>query len=247
MAEYDALVLGMKLAIQLKVRRLVVFSDSQLVVEQVGQGLEVKDPILQRYAGLVQQLKGKFKHFEIQKISRTEKTQADALSKFALAIMSKEKLTFVEVFKKPSFEHEETLQISNDGPNWMTDIKNFMTGAYVPSDPKETTKLNRRKTRFKLEDGVLHERSYYRPLLKCLSPREAAEAIKKLHDGDGAAHIGGQAMVIQLIRQGFYWPTMKENVFEFTKKCEKCQMHGDSILQQTRELSLIVVPWPFAQ
>lgn len=64
MAEYEALVLGMKLAIQLKARRLVVFNDSQLVVGQVAQGLEVKEPILQKYSDIVQKLKGKFEHFE---------------------------------------------------------------------------------------------------------------------------------------------------------------------------------------
>lgn len=46
MAEYEALVLGMRLAIQLQARRLMVLSDSQLVVGQVAQGLEVKDTIL---------------------------------------------------------------------------------------------------------------------------------------------------------------------------------------------------------
>ena len=68
MAEYEALVVGMKLAIQLEAKRLAVFSDSQLVVGQVGQGLEVKDPILQKYTALVQQLLGKFEHFKIHKI-----------------------------------------------------------------------------------------------------------------------------------------------------------------------------------
>lgn len=54
-------------------------------------------------------------------------------------------------------------------------------------------------------------------------------------------------MVIQLMRQGFFWPTMRAEAIEFAKKCEKCQKHGDSILQPTRELSSIVVVWPFAQ
>lgn len=192
-------------------------------------------------------MSGKFEHFKIQKISRTENTQADALSKLASALISQEKSKFVEVLDKPSFEIEETLQLSDEGNNWMTDIKNFMAGLYVPSNPKEVVKLNCMKARYKLEDGILFKRSFYRPLLRCLNPEEAMEAIRRLHEGDGVGHIGGHAMVIQLMRQGFFWPTMRANAIEFAKKCEKCQKHGDSILQPTRKLSSMVVAWPFAQ
>lgn len=110
MAEYEALVLGMRLAIQLQARRLMVLSDSQLVVGKVAQGLEVKDTILQKYAVLVQNLRGKFEHFEVRKVSRNDNTQADALSKLASSVEEPVgRSKFIEVLARSRFEQEETL------------------------------------------------------------------------------------------------------------------------------------------
>ncbi|GKU89032.1 hypothetical protein SLEP1_g3225 [Rubroshorea leprosula] len=47
-AEYEALLLGLRLAAELKVKRLQIYSDSQLVVNQINSMCEVIDPILAR-------------------------------------------------------------------------------------------------------------------------------------------------------------------------------------------------------
>ncbi|XP_073107254.1 uncharacterized protein [Elaeis guineensis] len=48
-AEYEALVAGLKLALELEVDRLKVFSDSQLVVGQIKGEFEARDPTLVKY------------------------------------------------------------------------------------------------------------------------------------------------------------------------------------------------------
>ncbi|GKV53120.1 hypothetical protein SLEP1_g59664, partial [Rubroshorea leprosula] len=52
-AEYEALIYGLKLVTELKVRSIQVFSDSQLVVGQVNGSCEIRDPQLGRYASVV--------------------------------------------------------------------------------------------------------------------------------------------------------------------------------------------------
>ncbi|GKV45238.1 hypothetical protein SLEP1_g52347 [Rubroshorea leprosula] len=83
MAEYEALLLGLQLAIELKVVAIQIYSDSQLVVNQVNSVYEVVDPVMMKYATLVAELKSKFQKFQLRKIPRAEKEQADSLSKFA--------------------------------------------------------------------------------------------------------------------------------------------------------------------
>ena len=48
-AEYEALLIGLKLAIEIKAEHLKVYSDSQLVVNQVKGTCQVKDPSIIRY------------------------------------------------------------------------------------------------------------------------------------------------------------------------------------------------------
>ncbi|GKV50500.1 hypothetical protein SLEP1_g57203 [Rubroshorea leprosula] len=55
--EYEALIYGLKLASELRAQNIKVFNDSQLVVNQVNEDCDVKDPQLVHYSSVVSQLK----------------------------------------------------------------------------------------------------------------------------------------------------------------------------------------------
>ncbi|GKV20462.1 hypothetical protein SLEP1_g30585 [Rubroshorea leprosula] len=57
MAEYGALLLGLQLALELKVMAIEVYSDSHLVVNQVNSICKVVDPVMMTYVALVADLK----------------------------------------------------------------------------------------------------------------------------------------------------------------------------------------------
>ncbi|GKU99682.1 hypothetical protein SLEP1_g12491 [Rubroshorea leprosula] len=57
MAEYEALLLGLQLALELKVKAIQVYSDSQLVVYQVNSICEVIDSVMVKYVTLVAELR----------------------------------------------------------------------------------------------------------------------------------------------------------------------------------------------
>ncbi|PKA66233.1 hypothetical protein AXF42_Ash006930 [Apostasia shenzhenica] len=48
-AEYEALITGLNFALSMAVKYIQVFSDSQLVVNQVNQAFETKDEVLRKY------------------------------------------------------------------------------------------------------------------------------------------------------------------------------------------------------
>ncbi|GKU88726.1 hypothetical protein SLEP1_g2955 [Rubroshorea leprosula] len=60
MAEYEALLLGLQLALELKVMVIQMYSDSQLVVNQVNSICEVVDLVMMKYVALVAELKSVF-------------------------------------------------------------------------------------------------------------------------------------------------------------------------------------------
>ena len=64
-AEYEALVNGLKIAIELGVRRLDVRGDSQLVIDQVMKTSSCHDPKMEAYCKEVRRLEDKFHGLEL--------------------------------------------------------------------------------------------------------------------------------------------------------------------------------------
>ena len=60
-------------------------------------------------------------------------------------------------------------------------------------------------------------------LLRCMTPSEADYIIREIHEGIFGNHIGGQSLAFKALRQGYYWPSMKSDCMEYTKKCDKYQ------------------------
>ena len=84
-AKYEALITALKLAKTLQIQHLAVFSDSQLVVNQVNGDFEAREPRMFEYLKVVQSLVCDFADFKISYIPREENVQADVLSKVASA------------------------------------------------------------------------------------------------------------------------------------------------------------------
>jgi len=69
-AEYEALVNGLRIAIELEVRRLDVRGDSQLVIDQVMKASRCHDPKMEAYYKEVRKLEDKFHGLELIHIAR---------------------------------------------------------------------------------------------------------------------------------------------------------------------------------
>ncbi|KAL0373476.1 UNVERIFIED_CONTAM: hypothetical protein Sradi_3263300 [Sesamum radiatum] len=85
-AEYEALVVGMRMAHETGARCLLAYSDSQLIVKQVKGTYEAKEENMIQYLQQITDLKAKFHHFQIIQIPREENAKADSLSKLASSL-----------------------------------------------------------------------------------------------------------------------------------------------------------------
>ena len=68
-AEYEALVNGLQIAIELGVRRLDVRGDAQLIIDQVMKESNCHDPKMEAYCKLVRRLEDKFDGLELNHIA----------------------------------------------------------------------------------------------------------------------------------------------------------------------------------
>ncbi|KAL0445382.1 UNVERIFIED_CONTAM: Ribonuclease HI [Sesamum latifolium] len=85
-AEYEALVLGMRMAQDAGASHLLAYSDSQLIVKQVNGEYEAKEESMVQYLQQIEELKTKFKSFQLHQISREKNIKAHSLSKLASAL-----------------------------------------------------------------------------------------------------------------------------------------------------------------
>ena len=83
-AEYRALLEGLELALERGVRRLEVFSDSLLLVEQMRGRYKVRSPGLQPLHNRARELARRFEQVRFNAVGRALNRQADALANRAM-------------------------------------------------------------------------------------------------------------------------------------------------------------------
>jgi ribonuclease HI len=82
-AEYEALVNGLRIAIELGVQRLDARGDSQLVIDQVMKNSHCRDQRMEAYCNKVRRLENKFYGLELNHIAQRYNKTADELATIA--------------------------------------------------------------------------------------------------------------------------------------------------------------------
>ena len=93
----------------------------------------------------------------------------------------------------------------------------------------EKYKLKKLATRYFLHEGIPFKKGYDGDPLQCLGLKEAGEMIREVHTGECGEHQGKKKLYRCMLQMGYYWPTMKNDIAEFVKKCHSCQMQANLI------------------
>jgi ribonuclease HI len=109
-AEYEALVNGLRIAIELGVRRLDARGDSQLVIDQVMKNSHCRDPNMEAYCDEVRRLEDKFYGLELNHIARRNNETADELAKIASGRTMVPPDVFSRDLHQPSVKTDDTLE-----------------------------------------------------------------------------------------------------------------------------------------
>lgn len=86
-AEYEALIAGVKLVHKLGAKHLIAYVDSQLVVHKFEGSHVVKEANMISYLKQVKDLQQQFSTFELHQVPGEENERAGALSKFSNSVM----------------------------------------------------------------------------------------------------------------------------------------------------------------
>jgi ribonuclease HI len=105
-SEYEALLQGLRKALDMHIQNLTVFGDSEIVVRQVRNSIHYLSPHLKCYQSEVWSLINKFFSFNINSIPRLNNTEADLLANVASKLLPAEGLSpnafSVELLFRPS-------------------------------------------------------------------------------------------------------------------------------------------------
>jgi ribonuclease HI len=102
MAEYEALLCGLKIAIELGVKRLDVRGDSQLVIDQVMKDASCHNDKMEAYCKAVRALEDKFYGIELNHVPRWYNEEADELAKIASGRITVTPNVFARDIAQPS-------------------------------------------------------------------------------------------------------------------------------------------------
>ena len=132
-------------------------------------------------------------------------------------------------------------------PSWMDPITHYISTGEFPNERDKAHKMQVQSARFSFIDGQLFKRSLGGPYLKCLTPEQGQYVLAELHEGICGNRLGSRTLAHRAHTQGYYWPTMKANTADYTKKCDRCQRLAPILKSPVQDLISISSPWPFAQ
>jgi ribonuclease HI len=84
-AEYSALIFGLQHAIDHNIKEMLVYGDSQLVINQMNNVYKVKHPFLIFLYNQARELTTQFNYIEFKHILRNKNQRADELANLAIA------------------------------------------------------------------------------------------------------------------------------------------------------------------
>ncbi|KAH0701815.1 hypothetical protein KY285_016093 [Solanum tuberosum] len=136
--EYQELILGLEMAVDMKQLHLQVFGDSQLVIYQLLGSYEVKKPELLQNNDYVQKLIGWLGDITLQHVHRIENMKVEALAALASTLTLPDQMQLEHLVAVSEAAEED----------WRQPIIDYMCYVILPENPRRRTDIRRCAPRF---------------------------------------------------------------------------------------------------
>ncbi|KAJ9537370.1 hypothetical protein OSB04_030103 [Centaurea solstitialis] len=246
-AEYEALIAGLDIALRLGAKQLHVRSNSLLVVNQINGDFQAKDSKMMSYLKAVKGRIARFEQFLIEQIPKDLNMQADALANLGSAFHDPfmENIPILHL-TTPTIAANDEVQMNEETYNWSLDIWNYLKHDQLPENKMEARKTRYKASRYIILEDQLYRRSTIGLFLRCVTSKvQINQILQEMHDGECGNHAGGRSLANRISRQGYYWPTLREDAIMYVQRCDACQKHSGMIHRPSEPLHSVLVPWPF--
>ncbi|XP_049394689.1 uncharacterized protein LOC125858980 [Solanum stenotomum] len=250
MAEYEVCILGLRMAIDMNIKELLVIGDSDLLVHQVQGEWTTKNVKILPYLHYIKELSRRFTRIEFKHVPRAQNEFADALATLSSMIQHPDKNYIDSIDIQIHDQHAYCFHVDEelDGKPWYYDIRRLIEAQEYPENSTSNQKrtLRRMANHFFLNGEILYRRASDLGLLRCVDAAEATRLLEEIHAGTCGPHMNGFTLAKNILRVGYFWMTMERDSIWYVQKCHQCQVHGDFIRVPPNELNVMGSPWPFA-
>ncbi|CAL2232523.1 unnamed protein product [Prunus armeniaca] len=248
-AEYEALIIGLEILVELGIQSVEILGDSMLVLKQIAGEYKCLSPSLAVYLVAARNLLTEFREATWEHIPREENFAANELAQVATGIQIPEycvqriikigKKSLPSVLARGMEIDVNSATIAED--DWRNPIMTYLRYPTLPSEKKvRIMALN-----YLMWNEDLVRKSKDEVLLRCLGKKEYMKVMGETHEGICGAHQGGRKMCWLIRRYGYFWPTMMKDCINYSKGCESCQRHGPVQQAPSVPMNPVVKPWPF--
>jgi ribonuclease HI len=215
-AEYEALLHGLRLAISLGIKRLLVYDDSAVVINQFNKSWDRNKENMDAYCLEFRKLENKFYGLEFHHIVRNNNVAADVLSKLGstraqvLAGVFVHELHVPSILEPaptttdptPSQAGQEVMMIDVD---WRQPFIDYIREQKVPTDKNLAEQIIRRAKSYVLVGDKLYRRgTTFGVLMKCVPREEGKDMLEEIHKGVCGNHASSRTLVSKAFRRAFY-------------------------------------------
>jgi ribonuclease HI len=206
-AEYEALLHGLHLAICLGIKRLVVYGDSAVVINQVNKSWDRNKENMDAYCLEVRKLKNKFYDLEFHHVVRDNNVAANVLSKLGSTRAQVPAGVFVHELHAPSIPEpaptttdpapsqagQEVMMIDVD---WRQPFIDYIREQKVPTDKKLAKQIIRlAKFYMLIGDKLYRWGATSGVLMKCVPREEGKDILEEIHKGVCGNHASSRTLV----------------------------------------------------
>jgi ribonuclease HI len=243
-AEYEALLHGLRLETSLGIKRLLVYGDSAVVINQVNKSWDRNKENIDAYCLEVRKLENKFYGLEFNHIVRDNNVAADILLKLGSTRAQVPAGVFVHELHAPSIPEpappttapantlagQEVIMIDVD---WRQPFIDYLSEQKVRSNKNSAEQLIRRAKSYVLvRDKLYKQGASYGVLMKCVPRQEGKDILEEIHKGVCGNHASSRTLVSKAFRRAFYWPTALGDAEELLRRCQGCSTSPSSNTSQ---------------
>jgi ribonuclease HI len=257
-AEYEALLHGLRLAASLCIKRLLVYGDSVVVINQVNKSWDRNKENMDAYCIEVRKLENKFYGLEFHHVVRDNNVAADVLSKLGSTRAQVPAGVFIHEIHAPSIPEPAppttdlahppaSLEVMMIDVDWRQPFIGYIREQKVHSNKNLAEQLIRRTKSYLLVGDKLYRRgASFGVLMKCVPREEGKGILEEIHKGVCGNHASSRTLVSKAFRRAFYWPTALGDAEELVRSCQGFQYFAKQ--QHVPAYKLVTIPptWPFA-
>ncbi|XP_070025738.1 uncharacterized protein [Nicotiana sylvestris] len=222
MAEYEACIMGLNLAIDMNIQKLLAIGNLDLLIHQVQGEWATKNTKILPYLYHVQELMKRFTKIEFKHVPRIQNEFVDALATLSSMIQHQDKNFIdpipVKIHNQPAyFAHVEE---ETDGKPWFHDIKEYLAKREYSEHAKHTQKctLRRLSNHFFQSGGTLYRRTPNLGLLRYVNANEASKLLEEIYAGTCGPHMNGFVLAKKILKAGYFWMTMETDCIRIKPK-----------------------------